>query len=140
MNSPPTKINVEIIIPVVVWYDPYEKENGDGFYPIFYMETDTPPPSYESTTIQFKMEFYNDYNIRELSKALYKDIEVHTTQSIETHWKQYDNDNITGFDGKNPQLIIQYLNRQSPRMKAYRMVNKHNREIGLSNYMEISRL
>ena len=136
MNSPP-KINIDIIIPVVVWFDPYEKNNGDGFYPIFYMETDTPPPSYESTTIQFKMEFYNDYS---MINAIYKDGDIFTTQSIETQWMQYDNNNIRGLDRKYARLIIQYLNRQSPGMKAYRMVNKHNREIGLSNYMEISRL
>jgi len=65
------------------YYDSYEKDFGDGFYPL--VKTNEPvEPAMKETQIQFQL--------------------------INETWKQTSNDSIYGLDGDNGKVLLDILN------------------------------
>jgi len=72
---------------VDMFYDSYESDFGDGFYPM----TKSSEPCTTKTTIGFQLITYTDSNI---------------------YWKQTDNNVIKGLDGNEGILLFTQLNHQ----------------------------
>ena len=70
------------IIPVTFFYDEYEKENGDGFYPVLEKCTAC------TTEITINFTVYEKHNV----------------------WKQINNFNIDGLDGNHGEILLKRLN------------------------------
>ena len=93
----------EIIITCKLYFDKYEKEFGDGFYPQLKIDVNKSygviNNSYGSITISFKLIDNN------------------------TAWIQLDGPVIMGFDGTNGIPILICLNSQAPRVSASKIYN-----------------
>lgn len=82
-------------ITIDFYYDAYEKEFGDGFYPI--VKTTTVEPSMQETLISF--------------------------QEIQGVWKQTSNDMIYGLDCDQGKLLLDILNSKLEHCKATKIIN-----------------
>ena len=70
-------------LPVTLFYDEYEKENGDGFYPTLEKCTAC------TTEIIINFTIYKEHNV----------------------WKQMNNFNIDGLDGNDGETLLKQLNK-----------------------------
>ena len=78
--------NNEITVTKKVYFDKYEKENGDGFYPQL-----TPLDNWSHTLITFKLITFNNRK----------------------GWVQISNSVIYGFDGINGVILLATLNEEA---------------------------
>lgn len=101
MNS--TVYNVDM------FYDSYEADFGDGFYPM----TKSSVPCTDPTTIGFKLT--TDQNAECFTNVTYSvSVTTHSAQShpLNVYWKQTNNNVIRGLDGNEGFLLFAQLNNQ----------------------------
>ena len=81
----------QIILKRNMYYDTYDKDSGDGFYPKFTFTTGI--CSCKNIVISF--------------------ILIHYTSKTDLAWKQYDNSPIYGFDKFTGSQLLESLNKEA---------------------------